>query len=152
MKNISFKVKDHELERVKHYMATPEGGNTSISLFVRDAMKNQCDNVAHLRAGGLMLTYPNPDNFKLSWTEKRDALVILKQADTDLTKLNGYFGGYLSGLVAYLQDHFFEMEDADREAIGNRFVEDLGAEARCDSMEDAEDEATEKRLKALFQD
>ena len=152
MKNISFKVPDHELERVKYYMATPEGGATSISLFIRDAMKEQCQRVAHLRDGGLFLKYPNPDNYKLTWTEKRDALVILKQSDTDLTKVSGVFGKYMTGLIAYLEYHFFDMEDAEREAIDAKVIEDLGAEARFDSMENAEDAATEERLKALFQD
>lgn len=130
MTGISFKVPDHELDRVNYYRATQEGGNTSIALFVRRAMRERCDGVGRIRAGGLSVKYLNPDNLTVSTEEKRKALCILKQADADLTNIHGALGRYLTELTSYFQKHFFGMDDAAREETKARFIEDLTAEAR----------------------
>jgi hypothetical protein len=122
MKTINQKIADSDLKKLNYYR--DKAGLTQAA-FILAAIKEKCERERHLRAGGMVLTIPSPDNNIVIDTEQKAAfLETLKEADL---KLNKIIPGMLdlSELAAFYFDHFFRMTDKQRQAFQNNFYKDL---------------------------
>jgi len=154
MKNVTIKMPESELERMNYYRVQPEAGiNGKLQAeFIRTALKKQCDDLRLIRSGGTVMTFPNPAISGMPWAtdeQKIKVLEILKQADTDLTKV-GFAGSGLSDYIAWLEYHLLEKTDLEQHRFEKNFINDLEAEAKIDQLSDAEWEKQQKRLEARW--
>jgi len=115
LKTLNFKIEEYDLDILNYYRATPEGGNLSQADFVKSAILEKCERTRHIRAGGLILEIPNPDNFSINEDAKIQVLKTLREADAVLAEINPALG--LSEIIAYYTDHFFKMSDIRRKAL-----------------------------------
>lgn len=152
MKSIAFKVADSELERLNYYKDTPEGGETIISKFVKAAILEKCERIRHLRTGGFILEFPNPDNFHISEEDKAKIIRVLTKANAELAGIDPALGSYLSEMVAYLQWNFYTMTVKQRKTFEDNFIKDLEFDATLDEMEDAEFDAIQERASKAFKE
>lgn len=137
MKNINIKIPESELKRLNYYKSFE--GNLQAD-FIRAAIGKYCDDLRLTRAGGLVLTIPNPSMAGMPWgtpDQKATVLEILKQADADLAKA-GFVGSGLSDYASWLEYHLLEKTEAEQQRFEQNFERDHTIEMKINTLVDAE--------------
>lgn len=154
MKNVTIKMPKSELERMNYYRAQPEAGidGKLQAEFIRAAVEKCCDDLRLIRAGGVVMTFPNPSISGLPWgtpDQKAKVLEILKQADADLAKA-GFAGSGLSDYASWLEYHLLEKTELEQQRFDRNFERDLMVESKINELIDAEWEDQQKKREARW--
>jgi len=153
MKSVNFKLEKSRLDKINYYRSTQEAGRVSQADFFISSVLEKCEMIRHQRAGGMVLTVPNPNVDKTTDNEKAKVMSVLDNAIKELQKTDVTVAADCLGeLVEFLDFHFYKISDQQKKSFDAKFIVDLEVEAELDRQEDAEFEEMQERAAKAFKD
>lgn len=128
LKTLNFKVEEKLLNKVNYYRSVDLKGPRSQAEFLIEALEEKCQRTRRLRGGSLLLSIPNPINFKLSDEQKTEIVLKLAECTNDLLKISPYMSFGIDEILVYAKEILITMPEEKRKELKQRFHTDLKIE------------------------
>lgn len=121
-KVLSVRIDEEVIDKMNYFCGI---ASVSQAEFVARAIEEACAKARFLREGGMVLTVPNPQNFKYSEEDARSIFEALHNMANYMAKVNPSLDAGLNDIVAFYSQRLFKDSEEQKEIHKNNMINDL---------------------------